>query len=120
MKRQKELIESQTIPEINLTKERLSENEVKFIANVSDELSGIDRVEFHKWAGDPRFVDYDFPYECIWIGSSNENVTATVYDKAGNSNSRSTHTRSCIHTQQSSNPLLSKLLERLLTECFAQ
>ena len=79
-----------TLPEITLIKERISINKINFTANVYDETSNIERVEFR---GDEYlyFTDYDFPYECqikIWdiIQIGNE-VNVTVFDNAGNRNS---------------------------------
>ncbi len=80
-----------TAPEISLFSSQNSGNKIKFVAGVYDATSGIDRVEFYNIypSVKPKFVDYDFPYEWIWTGSSNETVTAVVYDKAGNSNNSS-------------------------------
>jgi hypothetical protein len=80
-----------TPPMINFTREKIEENKIKFTANVSDETSGVDIVDF--------YVDGDFeanfsspPYEWIYTGSGRHTVTAVVYDKAGNSNSSSLST----------------------------
>jgi len=79
-----------TLPEITLTKERISIGKVNFTANVYDETSNIERVEFR---GDEYlyFTDYDFPYECqikIWdIVQIGNKVNVTVFDNAGNRNS---------------------------------
>ena len=82
----------QTRPEITLVKERLDESHIKFIANVTDEMSGVWQVEF--------YLDYDFnlvnndtifPYEWTWNITDKHihTVKATVYDMAGNSASSS-------------------------------
>ncbi len=75
-----------TPPEINLRKERLAIDKVKFIAEVHDGTSDVDRVNFFvDNSMKLKYTDYDFPYEWIWTGWRNERVIATVYDKAGNS-----------------------------------
>ena len=109
----------QTSPEINLKNERLAIDRVKVIADVYDETSNIDRVEFENRGVD--FTDYDFPYEWVLTGIFNGWVYATVYDKAGNSNYTWIWTwRSHSHSQQSSSSLFIwfsekfPLLERLL------
>ena len=79
-----------TPPQINLIKNKLTVNKVKFIAEVNDSTSGIDRVKFQSHGF--VFNDYDYPYEWIWTGFLNDKVTATVYDKAGNKNSMSMKT----------------------------
>jgi len=109
----------QTPPEINLIRERLTINKVKFTANVYDETSGIDRVKFKSSHGG-SFIDYDFPFEWIWssndlVGLFNDRVTATVYDNVGHSNSQSI-TTSCSrgYSLHPLNSLLLRLLERFL------
>jgi hypothetical protein len=89
-----------TPPEINLIRERLAIDKVKFTADVYDETSNIDRVEFHN---DYVLVstDYDFPYEWIYTGFDRYTITAVVYDKAGNSNSSSLSTWRSKSDQQS-------------------
>jgi len=103
-----------TSPDINLISKRLAINKVKFIAEVYDTTSGIDRVRF---LSDPYYGgvnDYDFPYEWIWTGFFPDKVTATVYDNAGNSNSQSmTTSRGCGYILQPFNSLLLRLLERI-------
>ncbi len=82
-----------TSPELNLTRKRLGLNKVRFIADVNDNTSGVDRVRFQGEYGSD-FIDYDYPFEWVWTGSSFlEKVTVTVYDKAGNKISRSMKTR---------------------------
>jgi len=80
-----------TPPNITLVKERISFNQVKFTAQVSDNTSGIDRVEFFL-DGVLQSNDTQSPYEWTWTGFGNHQVTATVYDMAGNSKSQSMST----------------------------
>jgi hypothetical protein len=85
-----------TPPEINLIRKRLEIDKVKIIADVYDEMSNIDRVEFN--IDSPyyvEFTDYDFPYEWICSGIFNEKVTVSVYDKGGNRNTSSIDTWKC-------------------------
>ena len=91
----------QTPPDIKLIKERIAINKVKFTADVYDETSNIERVEF-RLGFTLQFTDYDFPYEWTWIGHRNQNVRATVYDKAGNSASSSMSTQFSQSYSQSS------------------
>lgn len=81
----------QTAPTITLTKQQIDNLDVKFTATVSDETSGIDRVEF-SLNGVLQYSDTQSPYEWTWTGLGNQTVTATVYDKAGNSQSQSIST----------------------------
>ena len=81
-----------TNPEINLIKERLSIGRIKFIANVYDETSGINRVEFGCVSTGNQFNDYDFPYEWIWSYNGwlellYNCVVVWVYDNAGHKES---------------------------------
>jgi len=109
-----------TSPEIILTKERLGTSKVKFMANVYDEISGIDKVKFSsKYGGD--FTDYDFPFEWIWSGDLmgllfGDKVIATVYDNAGNSNacSKDTWSRSHSNNQQIINQPVNLMIMRFL------
>jgi len=73
-----------TLPTIELQKKILSLHKMKFIADVSDEPSGVWRVEFY-FDNELNFTDYDFPFEWIWTGSGNHTVTAKVFDWAGHS-----------------------------------
>ena len=57
---------------------------IRFNANVSDEASGVWRVEFYL-DDELNFTDYDLPYEWTWTGSGNHTVTAKVFDWAGHS-----------------------------------
>ncbi len=81
----------QTLPSITLTKDKIGFNQVKFTANVSDETSGIDRVEF-SLDGALQYSDTQSPYEWTWTGIGNHQVTATAYDMAGNLQSQSMST----------------------------
>jgi len=84
----------QTLPEINLIRERLAIGKIKFTANVYDATSGINKVKFYDNypSSKPKFVDYDFPYEWIWAANDwrdwifGDTVTAIVFDNAGNGN----------------------------------
>jgi len=89
-----------TPPELNLIKEKLSINKVKFTAEVFDKTSGIDRVRFK--SGHRYITDYEFPYEWIWTGFLKDKITVTVYDKAGNINSKVMYTSNCHSYNQQS------------------
>jgi len=80
-----------TTPTITLTKEQIDLFNVKFTAQVSDETSGIDRVEF-SLDGVVQYNDTQSPYEWTWTGIENCLVTATAFDMAGNSQSQSMST----------------------------
>ena len=112
----------QTPPEINIIKQKLAINKVKLIANVYDLISNINRVEFRIYYT-PEFIDYDPPYEWIYTGFLPNEITITVYDKAGNSNSCTKNTwNSFSHSQrihhQSSNSLLVQILQKSLNVKF--
>jgi hypothetical protein len=81
----------QTPPEITLSKQQINVLEITFTAQVSDETSGIDRVEF-SIDGQLQFSDTQSPYEWTWTGLGDNTVTATAYDRAGNSQSQSMST----------------------------
>jgi outer membrane protein assembly factor BamB len=81
----------QTPPTITLAKEQIDILDVKFTADVSDETSGIDRVEF-SLDGMLQYNDTQSPYEWTWTGIGNHQMTATAYDKAGNSQNQSMST----------------------------
>jgi hypothetical protein len=81
----------QTPPSITLTKQQIDLVDVDFTAQVSDNISGIDRVEFFL-DGVLQFNDTQSPYEWRWTGFGNHQVIATVYDLAGNSKSQSMST----------------------------
>jgi len=91
----------QTPPKISIIKKRIAINQVKIIANVYDNLSNIDRVDFSIYNYVPDFTDYDFPYEWIWTVFFNQKVYVTVYDKAGNSARDSTSSQKSHSTQRS-------------------
>jgi hypothetical protein len=93
----------QTKPEITLTKLQIDLFTIKFIAEVSDGVSGVDYVEF-SIAGDLQYNDTVAPYEWTWSGFGDYTVTATVYDKAGNSQSQSMSTPYSYDTQKLFNP----------------
>jgi len=78
-------------PSIELTKEKIGMFKFKFTANVSDETSGINHVDFYL-DGELTLTDYLEPYEWIWIGIGNHQVTAEAFDNAGNSASISVST----------------------------
>jgi hypothetical protein len=108
-----------TPPEINLRKERLSKNKIKFIADVDDEMSGIEKVYFIV-DGSLVCTDYDYPYEWNWTGWRNEKVEARAFDNAGNRASDSTGTlfninlnRQNINLKLSSSSFFFPMLERL-------
>jgi hypothetical protein len=92
-----------TPPEITLTKLQIDLFTIKFIAEVSDEVSGVDYVEFAV-DGNLQYNDTIAPYEWTWSGFETPTVTATVYDKAGNSQSQSMSTPYIINTQTIFNP----------------
>jgi hypothetical protein len=100
-----------TPPTINFTKEKIEENKIKFIANVSDETSGVDRVDFHVDGNLEANVSSPL-YEWIYNGSGRHTVTAVVCDKAGNSNSSTLYTWRSKSYQQSVNLWLLRFLER--------
>ncbi|MCK5260599.1 MAG: hypothetical protein KAJ44_00285, partial [Thermoplasmatales archaeon] len=108
----------QTSPEINLIKNKVGFNEIEFTADVRDETSGIEKVEFYIGRYlDLEYTDYDFPYEWTWKGLGNVKVTVIVYDNAGNCNSSSIK-RWSSHGQHINNlwlldrfPILQRLLE---------
>jgi len=80
-----------TQPSITLTKQQIDLFNVKFTAQVSDETSGIDRVEF-ALDGVLQYNDTQSPYEWTWTGLGDHTVTATAFDFAGNSQSQSMST----------------------------
>jgi hypothetical protein len=73
-----------TPPEIVLLKEIAEIHKINFIADTYDVTSGVWRVDFYL---DNQLVNSDtiFPFEWTWEGSDNHNITAIVYDNAGNS-----------------------------------
>jgi hypothetical protein len=81
----------QTSPTMQLIKQQINALEATFTAQVSDVTSGIDRVEF-TLDGVLQNTDTESPYEWTWNGLGNHQVTATVFDMAGNSKSQSMST----------------------------
>ncbi|MCX6670631.1 MAG: hypothetical protein NTX92_01750 [Euryarchaeota archaeon] len=73
-----------TLPDIFLTKETIGLGQIKFVANVSDAMSGVWRVEFYV-DDEPMFTDFDFPFESNVFWAGKHNVVAIVFDFAGNS-----------------------------------
>lgn len=76
----------QTTPTINLIKEKTGGTLIKkflFTADVHDEMSGIDKVEFYLDDTLESTADTE-PYEWEWQGIGNHTVHAIVYDLAGN------------------------------------
>ncbi len=73
-----------TNPEITLAKEDVGFGQVKFVANVSDAVSGVWRVEFLV-DDEPLFTDFDAPFESDVFWAGDHNVVAFVFDVAGNS-----------------------------------
>jgi hypothetical protein len=92
-----------TPPEITLTKQQIDLFTIKFIAEASDGTSGVDYIEF-SIAGDLQYNDTVSPYEWTWSGFGDYTVTATVYDKAGNSQSQSLSTPYAFNAQKYVNP----------------
>ncbi len=103
-----------TPPEINLKRERIAIDKVKIIANVYDETSNIDRVEFIQGSPYhyPDFIDYDFPFEWIWDVFIPVHMTAIVYDNAGNSALKERNIFSKQINQQSLSLLFLRLIDR--------
>ncbi|VVB60945.1 Uncharacterised protein [uncultured archaeon] len=74
-----------TIPELSLSKEKISFSEKKFTADATDITSGIHTVMFYvDDFTDPAYEDTIFPYEFLWSGIGNHTITAKTYDFAGN------------------------------------
>lgn len=73
-----------TLPDIFLTKEMIGLGQIKFVANVSDAMSGVWRVEFYV-DDELMFTDFDFPFESNVFWAGKHNVVAIVFDFAGNS-----------------------------------
>ncbi len=92
-----------TSPEISLAKLEIDLFTIKFIAQVSDEVSGVDYVEFSV-DGDLQYNDTTAPYEWTWSGFEDSTVIATVYDKAGHSQSESMSTPYSYNLQKLFNP----------------
>jgi len=77
-------------PTIELKKEKMFFNKLKFIADVSDGASGVWRVEFYL-DDELMFTDYNSSFEWIWEVPDDHShvVKAIVYDMAGNNASNS-------------------------------
>jgi len=73
----------QTDPTIELTAEKIGDNTWLFIADVFDETSGVNRVEFYVDGGFIGTVTEE-PYEYEWSGTVERVAQAIVYDNAGN------------------------------------
>ncbi len=73
-----------TLPEITLTKETVGLGQIQFIANVSDAMSGVWRVEFYI-DDESVYTDFDAPFESDVFWAGNHNVVAFVFDFAGQS-----------------------------------
>jgi hypothetical protein len=73
-----------TPPNLILSKETIGQNQIKFVAIVSDATSGIWRVEFYL-DDEPVFIVYDSPYETRALYSRKHHVIAIVFDFAGHS-----------------------------------
>ncbi|MBN1280141.1 MAG: carboxypeptidase regulatory-like domain-containing protein [Candidatus Thermoplasmatota archaeon] len=70
-------------PALELTTERISISTLKVIANVTDAVSGVNRVTF-TLDGVHHYTDDTPPYEVYITGIGIHLVKATVYDHAGN------------------------------------
>jgi hypothetical protein len=92
-----------TAPEVTLTKLQVDLFTVKFYADVDDSVSGPDYVQF-SIDGVLQANDTISPYEWTWTGVGDYIVTATAFDKAGNSQSQSMSTPYVINTQMYTNP----------------
>jgi len=73
-----------TLPTVLLTKREISEDEIKFVAVITDEISRPGWAEFYL-DGILQFTDYESPYEWVWTGTGRHTVKAIGYDMAGNS-----------------------------------
>ena len=81
----------QVPPTIILNKE-IKIGRTIFTAEVNDDTSGIDRVEFYLDNETGYYTATDEPYEWIWYGIEDHTVTAIVYDIAGHTEQSSTST----------------------------
>jgi len=72
-----------TAPEVTLSKEKISFNEINFTADASDSTSDIDYVEFYQ-NEEFRIKDDIYPYNYNWKGIGSYNIQAKAYDNAGN------------------------------------
>ena len=73
----------QTLPTIEFTVEKTVLNTWVLTADVSDEISGVSKVEFYLDSELLGEVVED-PYEWTWTGTGSHTVYAIVYDLAGN------------------------------------
>jgi hypothetical protein len=110
----------QTPPEVTLSKQTTNLFEITFTAQVSDEASGIDRVEF-SIDGQVQYSDTQSPYEWTCTGLGNYTVTATAFDRAGNSKSQSqstpvesTHANSSPQLQMTKQSMILSLYNQML------
>jgi hypothetical protein len=71
-----------TSPTLTLRKEIIDLNQIKIVANASDAISGVWRVEFYI-DDEPVFKDYNPPYESRALSLKKHYVIAFVYDVAG-------------------------------------
>ena len=105
-----------TLPEVSLSKEKISFYEIKFTADATDITSGIHTVKFYVDDNtEPANEDTTSPYEFIWRGIGNHKITAKACDFAGNeaiteiSTSKSNDFSSNLCQSQSSNVFISIL-----------
>jgi hypothetical protein len=71
-----------TPPTLTLRKETIGLNQMKIVANASDAMSGVWRVEFYI-DDEPVFNDYNAPYETRVLSLKKHYILAFVYDVAG-------------------------------------
>jgi hypothetical protein len=70
-------------PSTLLTKQTISNNEIKYIAHISDDVSGEGYAEFYL-DGELQFTDTESPFEWLWEGTGSHTTQAYGYDLAGN------------------------------------
>jgi hypothetical protein len=70
-------------PSVLLTKQTISDNEIKFTAHITDDVSGPNFAEFYL-DDELQFTDYESPYEWIFEGTGRHTFQAEGYDCAGN------------------------------------
>lgn len=102
-----------TPPGLSLTKQTLNLFEILFIAEASDVMSGMDKVEF-SLDGQMQYTDTQSPYEWTWNGLGDHTVTVTAYDLAGNEISQAMSTPYEIHLEASQVPVH---IQRLFIIC---
>jgi len=72
-----------SIPTVFLSKQTISDNEIKFIAHITDDISGKNYAEFY--LDDVlQSTDYESPFEWIYEGSGVHSFQSIGYDIAGN------------------------------------